>query len=313
MKKNGNMVIPGALAALCGAAAYVIAPRHDPRRWTELEKYRYAHRGLFREPLSASQYPPEGAGADFEPLWAEEVRTAAWPVIPENSLPAFRRAAAHHFGAELDVHFTRDLQLVIVHDSDLLRITGRPGIVEELTAEELDGYRLLGTEEKIPHFEEVLPIFADSGMPLIVEIKPTRTNYDALTEAAVACLDRYPVLYCMESFDPHVVLWLKEHRPEIVRGQLSTNFILEPDGLDPLNRFLLTNLMYNVRTRPDFIAYDFKYRKNPCVLLCCHVLGAKEANWTIGSREEMDQAEKEGHLVIFERFIPSNETFTILQ
>ena len=48
-------------------------------KWELLKKYRYAHRGFHDK-----------------------------PVIPENSLPAFRRAIEHGFGAELDVHLLKD-------------------------------------------------------------------------------------------------------------------------------------------------------------------------------------------------------------
>ena len=260
------------VAALLG---FLVAPRNNHTQWKVLKKYRYAHRGLFM--------PPK---------------------IPENSLNAFRRAAQHGFGAELDVHFTRDLRLAVVHDSDLFRVTGKHGIVEELTSEELESYTLKGSIEKIPYLEQVLPIFEAAGLPLIVEIKPANGNYNRLTAATVACLDQFRVPYCMESFDPHVLLYLKKHRPEIVRGQLSMNYFTDPCELSWYHKFLLTNLLYNFLTRPDFIAYDYKSRKNPLVLLCCHVLKGQEINWTIRSCEELVQAEKEGHLPIFEGFVP---------
>lgn len=266
-------VIPAAGSA--ALMAFLAAPRNHHPKWKILRGFRYAHRGL---------------------------HTAYG--IPENSLKAFRRAAEHGFGAELDVHFTKDRQLAVVHDSDLMRVTGRAGKVEELTAEELENYTLLGTREKIPYLEEVLEIFEAAGLPLIIEIKPQDGNYDELTEAAVQCLDGFHVHYCMESFDPRVLLYLKEYHPEIVRGQLAMNYFRDPCGLSWKNRFLLTNLLYNYRTRPDFIAYEYESRKNPFVLFCCHILRAQEINWTIRSREEMEQAESEGHLVIFEGFVP---------
>ena len=38
-------------------------------------------------------------------------------------------------------------------------------------------------------------------------------------------LDRFRVNYCIESFDPRCILWLKKHRPLIIRGQLSEQFL----------------------------------------------------------------------------------------
>jgi len=273
MNKITKTLIPA--AGLAALAVYMTAPRNHHPEWMILRKFRYAHRGLFK--------PSE---------------------IPENSLKAFLRAAEHGFGAELDVHFTKDRRLAVVHDSDLLRVTGKPGKVEELTSDELENYTLLETQEKIPYLEEVLSIFEAAGLPLIVEIKPQNGNHNELTSAAAACLDHFHVHYCMESFDPRVLLYLREHRPEIVRGQLAMNYFADPCGLTRFYRFLLTNLLSNFLTRPDFIAYEYQSRKNPFVLLCCHILKAQEINWTIRSLEEMKQSEKEGHLPIFEGFIP---------
>lgn len=71
--------------------------------------------------------------------------------------------------------------------------------------------------------EQVLEIFQDRA-PLIVELKTSGNNYAALTKAAVACLDQFRIDYCLESFDPRVLLWLRKNRPELLRGQLTQNF-----------------------------------------------------------------------------------------
>ena len=44
--------------------------------------------------------------------------------VPENSMAAFRRAAEHGYGIELDVQLTRDGQVIVAHDYDLKRICG---------------------------------------------------------------------------------------------------------------------------------------------------------------------------------------------
>ena len=47
--------------------------------------------------------------------------------IPENSFPAFRAAIEAGDGIELDVHLTKDGQLVVFHDDTFERICGRRG------------------------------------------------------------------------------------------------------------------------------------------------------------------------------------------
>ena len=299
------------LAALFALLCFLTAPRRGHDDWAFLRRFRYAHRGLHRQPLSAAEYPPDKAVPDVPPRWEADVSAAAEPVLPENSLAAFRRAAEHGFGAELDVHLTRDGKLAVVHDSELARVTGRAGAVEALTSQELDAYRLLGTDEKIPCLDEVLPIFELSGTPLIVEIKTCGANFAALCAATVECLDRFRARYCIESFDPRAVQWLRKNRPEIVRGQLATNFMKEPNGLTLPQRLLLTNLLFNFKTRPDFVAYEFGGRKRFAVRLSCGLLGGQEVNWTLRSMAELAQAEREGHLGIFERFVPDETASTV--
>ncbi|MCI1721817.1 MAG: hypothetical protein LKM41_03075 [Lachnospiraceae bacterium] len=117
------LIIVIVLAVLFAAWLFMIAPRVNHPGWEFLGKFRYAHRGLHSLPDSL-------------------------PCIPENSLPAFALAAEKGFGAELDVHFTKDLQLAVVHDSNLKRVTGEDVRVEDLTAEEMRRLHLMGTEEK---------------------------------------------------------------------------------------------------------------------------------------------------------------------
>ena len=199
----------------------------------------------------------------------------------------------------------KDGHLAVIHDASLKRTADADVLVEDLTAEELKQYRLEGTEHHIPLLEEVLPIFAGKA-PLIVELKAERGNAAALAEAACALLDKYHVTYCMESFDPRCLMWLWENRPDVVRGQLSENFARHGDGenLPGVVRWVLSNLLLNCRTRPDFIAYRFEDRKCLSLRLCRGIYRAQEFSWTIRSKADMEAAEQDGALVIFEQFNP---------
>lgn len=243
--------------------------------WAVLGKYRYAHRGLHDKEHG----------------------------IPENSLAAFRRAVEHGYGAELDIHLTRDGRLAVIHDNSLKRTAGAEVNASELTAEELARYRLEGTEERIPFLEEVLPLF-EGKTPLIVELK-VDGNAAALAEAACAMLDRYKVDYCIESFHPQAILWLKRHRPEICRGQLSQNFMKgEHTGLGGLADFAMTGLLTSFLTVPDFIAYNHLHRKNLSLRLARALWRVQEVSWTIRTPEDLAACEGDGCIPIFEKFEP---------
>ena len=74
------------------------------------------------------------------------------------------------YGIELDLHLTTDGRLVVFHDDTLDRVCGVTGRVDEKSYAELQQLRLLGTEERIPLFSEVLDIVAGK-IPMIVEVK----------------------------------------------------------------------------------------------------------------------------------------------
>lgn len=224
--------------------------------------------------------------------------------VPENSLTAFRRAAGRGFGAELDVHLLSDGTLAVFHDSDLARMTGREGVIEDLTAAELSACRLGGTEETIPQLRDVLRIFERARLPLVVELKSHDGNHDALTARTVEELDRFGALYVMESFDPHCLLWLKNNRPEIIRGQLSQDFTRAPSGLGARMDRLLADLAFNRFTKPQFVAYRFEDRERPALRRIVQRGSPVVFYWTVRSREDMEIAEAEGAQVIFEGFVP---------
>ena len=241
-----------------------------------LRKYRYAHRGFHNKPQ-----------------------------IPENSLAAFRRAVEHGFGAELDIHLTKDGKLVVFHDSQLKRCTGEEGILEDRTLAELRQLRLEGTDELIPTFDEVLEIF-EHTTPLIIELKTYAGNHEALAKAAVERLDSYKGDYCIESFDPRAIGDIRKLRPGIVRGQLSTNFREDPDEAPKGTAGLLTDLKMDFISRPDFVAYNFKYRNQPAFVKAVRS-GIQGVAWTIKTMQDLKAAEALGYIPIFEQFDPDKE------
>lgn len=222
---------------------------------------------------------------------------------PENSMAAFRAALEGGYGIELDVHLLSDGQLAVIHDSDLKRITGQDGKVEALTAAQLSDYPLANTQEIIPLFSQVLELYQGKA-PLIVELKTVGDNYADLCQAACRLLDGYSGSYCIESFDPRCLLWLKKHRPDIIRGQLAENFLKEEEDAPWLLRFALTHQLLNLILRPDFVAYKFEDRKNLSNFLVRKLWRLQGVSWTLRNKEDYEIAVKEGYLPIFEGFTP---------
>ncbi len=256
-------------------AAYLLALR-GRRNHPGLEKlkgWNYAHRGLHDEKL------------------------------PENSMGAFRAALDHGFGIELDIHLMADGNLAVIHDSSLQRTAGVNVTIESLTTDQLANYKLKGTEETIPLFSDVLALF-NGAAPLIVELKTNGGNADKLCQIACAMLDSYHGPYCIESFDPRCIRWLRKHRPQIIRGQLAENSLHRYSNIPWIIRFAMTNHLLNFWTCPDFIAYNFPHRKTLGTYLCRKLWGIQGVAWTLRTKEDFDTAVAENWLPIFEGFIP---------
>ena len=234
------------------------------------------------------------------------------PAVPENSMLAFRRAASEGFGIELDVHLTKDKKLAVIHDSSLQRTCGIDLNIEEITLEEAQVYFLEKSEEVIPEFEDVLGVVSGK-VPLIVEIKSAGGNDRELTDAVMTALEGYDGLYCIESFSPSVVGYLRKAYPDVVRGQLAgclnKNFDKKNAGgsggeptLTRLQDFLLKNLWVNIAGRPDFVAYRYEDRDMDAIV---NFKGAKFL-WTIRSYDDLQACEKSGAAGIFEQFNPKD-------
>ena len=272
------LILLGVLAVLGILYVLSLTPRlRRPEKQLErLRAFRYAHRGLHGEK------------------------------VPENSLAAFRRAAELGFGVELDVRLTKDRKLVVIHDSDLRRMCGSEGKVEKLTWEDLEKLRLQGSQERIPLLDEVLPILCGRS-PAIIEIKTTMKNCRDLCRLLTRRLESYRGAFCLESFDPRALRWLKKNEPFLVRGQLSENFLKRPNEMQMPGILWvgLTLLMGNFLGRPDFVAFRWTDRRgNPGLWLCRKLYHVPEFSWTVTSREVMAEAEEQDCTVIFESFLP---------
>lgn len=132
-------------------------------------------------------------------------------VFTENGMKAFQNAIDHGVAFEFDIHLTKDNELVVCHDENLIRTTGKNGIIEDLTLKEIkDNYHLLDGGE-IPTLQEVLDLNKEK-VPMVIEMKVFRKNYKPLAAKTKEMLkqikDKRNVL--LISFDPRS-LWPFKH------------------------------------------------------------------------------------------------------
>jgi glycerophosphoryl diester phosphodiesterase len=219
----------------------------------------------------------------------------------ENSISAMKAAVEAGFGIELDVRLSKDGVLMVFHDDTLDRVCGREGKVIDFTADELATFKLKGTDDGIPTFDEVLDVVGGK-VPLLVEIKEDAGN-SAVSSAAAERLKSYKGPYIVESFNPLSVKNASSILPDVACGFLSRHFTKEKETKNPLY-FLLENLLINRVSNPSFIAYKHEDYYMPMLKLA-RLLGAKTVAWTVRSLEEEKAAYEHGFdAVIFENYIP---------
>jgi len=143
---------------------------------------------------------------------------------PENTLAAFQKGI--EIGSdmiELDVHLSRDGEIVVIHDETLERTTNGKGMVADQTLQELK--RLVAGSsfgpafagEKIPTLKEVLDL-AKGRVLVNIEIKnPTHQRY-SITELAEKTLREVEKAGMIDkiifsSFNPASLEWIGKKEP----------------------------------------------------------------------------------------------------
>ena len=259
-------------------ALYLLAIMPRMMHRPDLEPFKgrlYAHRGLYDNATEA----------------------------PENSMAAFRKAVENDYGIELDIQLTKDDVIVVCHDFDLKRVCGVDKKIRDLTYAQLQQYTLYDSKETVPKLEEVLAL-VDGKVPLIVEYKSEDTK-TLLFQLGDEMLSRYAGLYCVESFNPLLVLWYRRHHNDVMRGILSDSYIKEGiTGLPKPAYMMLRNLLFNFAIKPDFVAYHHIYYKDLSRTLCHKLYKAPAVPWTIQSQQQLKDREKDFDLFIFDSFVP---------
>ena len=242
-------------------------------------------------------------GADMDMLCCDYAHRGLWnEKIPENSLAAFELAARAGYGIELDIQLSKDGRIVVFHDATLKRMCGVNRHVCDLTLAELKTLGLAGTNHQIPTLVEVLQLI-DGRVPLLIELKGEDVD-TTLCSRAAKVLDNYRGAFCVESFNPVILSWFKNYRPRYARGQLVTDLIKEKRNGNKLLSFVLSQMLLNFLSRPDFIAVDKKYQSKISFKICTGLFRVKAFVWTVRTPNEFVQAHRSGKYTIFEKINP---------
>ena len=199
---------------------------------------------------------------------------------PENSMPAFEKAVEMGLGIELDIHLSRDEQLVVFHDDNLKRMAGANEYIKVLTYEQIKQYNLAKTEHKIPLLKQVLDL-VKGKVPILIEIK-SNNNMKKLVPALKQELEAYKGEVFIQSFNPLALRRCYKVMPQYLRGQLSTYFNGEQFNISWYTKFAVKRLFFKKHSHIDFVSYDVHNLPNKYV----NKFNVPVLAWTIKTEEE---------------------------
>ena len=230
-----------------------------------------------------------------------------WPVnlahrgasalAPENTIEAFRLAIEEGAGGlELDVHMTRDRQIVVIHDATVDRTTNGSGAVSEMTLDEVRGFDAghnfspdggptrpyRGRGVRVPTFGEVLEEFP--GVPVNIEIKAGTPGIEEMVLGELREADALGRALVVST--PHAIV--KRFR-KVSGGHVSTGASRWEIGVFYFaSRLLLGRL---IRPAYDALQVPLRHRGIPVVtprfIRAAHARGVRVDAWTINQADEM--------------------------
>ncbi|MCZ7415615.1 MULTISPECIES: glycerophosphodiester phosphodiesterase [unclassified Streptomyces] len=195
-------------------------------------------------------------------------------VEPENTLRSFRRAEAEGFDMiELDLHLSKDGELVVMHDAQVDRTTDGSGLVGDMTLAELRGLDA-GLGERVPVFEEVVDAV---DVPMQAEIK------DAAAARVLADL--------IERRRLHERIWVISFHDEALRETR--------ERLPDIPVALVTGA--STPTAPEravglgaaMVSCELP-RLTAETVERCHAAGLKVISWTVNTAEELARGRELG-------------------
>lgn len=162
-------------------------------------------------------------------------------LYPENTMLAFKKALeVGAVGIETDLQLTKDGEVVICHDEDILRHTGRRGLIRDLELSFLkslsfhtgfDEYKDL-LDTKIPTLRDFFEWLLDNSLEANLELKTNVFRYEGMIDKTLELIEEYDIeeRIIISSFNHNTVREVKNKNPKIRCGFLMANTMIEPEN-----------------------------------------------------------------------------------
>lgn len=144
---------------------------------------------------------------------------------PENTLAAVKKAIELNSPLiEIDVHMTKDGEVVVIHDDSIDRTTNGKGQVKDFTLKEIQQfdagtwYNKKFKDEKVPTLQQVLNLIKPPTK-LVIEVKDGNDVYPEIEKKIVSSVNQSnlqeSVIY--KSFKPKILNEFKKLAPNVER------------------------------------------------------------------------------------------------
>jgi glycerophosphoryl diester phosphodiesterase len=210
---------------------------------------------------------------------------------PANTLAAFQLAAEMGAdGLELDVHLSRDGELVVIHDFTLETTTDGQGRVSDWTLPELKQLDAGGwfdarfAGERIPTLQEVIDAVGQRLL-LNIELKAAGWQDNGLAAAVVRSVEDNQLLdrVVLSSFNPLTLWRTRRHNPWIATGLLYS-----PDMPLVLRKAWPRHLIRPSALHPHYPMIDARFMR------WAHERGYRVHTWTVDEPEDMWHMVRQG-------------------
>lgn len=187
---------------------------------------------------------------------------------PENTIRSFQKAQSTSIDMiELDVRESKDGEIVVIHDHDLLRLYGDPRRIKDMTLTEIKRVSIEHGRE-VPTLDEALVVI---GTDLNIEIK-----VHGIEEKVLSKIKNFPHKVLISSFYPGVV---KKIRALDGKIPLGLNFLQRELGIKSLFGFLTRKIdLTSIHIQNKYVTW--------ASVGLARLLAPKVYVWTVNSKED---------------------------
>jgi glycerophosphoryl diester phosphodiesterase len=223
----------------------------------------------------------------------------------ENTPTAFTAAVAGGYAIETDLQISADGEAMVHHDDALGRLTEGIGRLDAMAAADLKQVRFKATADRMITLGELCGLVA-GRTPLVIELKSRFDGDRRLARRTAEVLQGYAGPVAVMSFDPDVVLALKDVAAGLPRGIVAERHYDhgEWSALRADRRRSMAFLLHGLRTRPHFVAYRVADLPSAGPFVARHVFGLPLLAWTVRREEDRRRAARWADQMIFEGFRP---------